>query len=66
MTTMRDWLFRAESLRMQARHMDERAEQLKTEAQHYRNLASSAQAIADEFVSDAIDNLEDTIDRVQS
>jgi hypothetical protein len=51
---------------MQARHMDERAEQLKTEAQHYRNLASSAQAIADEFVSDAIDNLEDTIDRVQS
>ena len=58
MTTHRDWLFRAEHMRMTARHLRLRAAALILEAEHYENLGNAAEKTA---VDGALTNLENAV-----
>lgn len=58
MTTDRDWIFRSQHLRMQAKVLRERAEAMVREAERYENLANSAERIG---VNGALGKLDDAI-----
>lgn len=51
MTTKQEWLFRANYLQMQARHLRERAAAMVIEAEHHEHQASSCHYIADQIPS---------------